>query len=147
MTSRMTPVVLLFVLLPAALFALGGREEAPPAAPAAGGQPARGEAVLSERLTSAELARMIAEKPESFLLIDVRTPGEYASGAIPKAVNIAYDLLPGQPPVEDRATPIVVYCRSGNRSAIAAKTLAEMGYANVTDFGGINRWEGELVRP
>ena len=139
MRSRLVLGALAFALLPAALFALGGREAA--------GPPARGEAGLPARLTSEELARLIEEKPDSFLLIDVRTPEEFRSGAIPKAINIAYDRLPEQPPAADRAAPIVVYCRSGNRSAIAAKTLAQMGYTNVSDFGGINRWEGSLVTP
>ena len=53
--------------------------------------------------------------------------------------------------IEDPFTPdkekeIVLYCRSGRRSAIAKKALVELGYKDVKDFGGINRWQGELVK-
>ena len=46
----------------------------------------------------------------------------------------------------DKQQLILVYCRSGRRSAIAKKALVELGYKDVEDFGGINRWKGELVK-
>ncbi len=143
MSIRFVMATLVICLFPAALFASGGSGE--PQASTPEPQAPQGGAVMSARLTSAELARMIAEKPDSFLLIDVRTPEEFKGGAIPKAINIPYDRLRDQPPATDRSARIVVYCQSGRRSAIAAQTLAEMGYTNVTDFGGISRWEGKRV--
>jgi phage shock protein E len=78
--------------------------------------------------------------------VDVRTPGEYNSGAIPGAINIPYTELADSLPTEDRSARIVVYCRSGNRSAVAKGILADLGFTEVNDFGGVYRWKGELVR-
>ncbi len=99
----------------------------------------------------AELSRLLAEPESEVLLVDVRTPEEFRQGRIGGAVLFPYDgierrkaefaALAGK---TDR--PIVVYCRSGRRSAIAAKTLADLGYTNVADFGGIDRWKGGLER-
>lgn len=87
-----------------------------------------------------------------FVLIDVRTAEEYAAGYIPGAVNIDRGLLEfkiGKAEVWDemglyipeKTDAIVVVCRSGNRSALAAKTLKEMGYENVKSLqGGWNAW-------
>lgn len=94
----------------------------------------------------AGLARMIAEAPGEFRLIDVRTPGEFSQGHIPTAENIDYRLIAERMADGERDQLIVVYCRSGNRSARAARTLASMGYTNVVDFGGINRWNGPVER-
>jgi phage shock protein E len=100
-----------------------------------------------QSLSSAELAEMMGREQDAPILIDVRTPAEYAAGHIPGAVNIPYDLLAGTLPTEDREAPVVVYCRSGRRSAIAKKTLESLGFTRVEDFGGIDRWAGELVFP
>ncbi len=90
--------------------------------------------------------RMDASK--GFLLLDVRTPDEFAGGHIPGAVNIEYqNIVKG---LADRKTPkdqaIYVYCRSGNRSATASRSLAEAGYTGVVDFGGIIDWPYEVVK-
>jgi len=44
-------------------------------------------------------------------------------------------------------TPVLVYCRSGNRSAQAARSLTALGYTRVYDLGAITAWDGDLVRP
>lgn len=93
-----------------------------------------------------ELARLIREKSEPYALVDVRSAGEYAAGHIPTAVNIPAADIAGNPPAKDLAALIIVYCASGRRSAAAAKALAELGYTRVTDFGGVSRWKGELVK-
>ena len=76
-------------------------------------------------------------------LVDVRTPDEYAAGNIPGSVNI--DVLTGHfgetaATMLDKAYTVAVYCRSGNRSKNAAKTLSMMGYNVVELDGGYNDW-------
>ena len=95
----------------------------------------------------ATLKKLIAEQREEYVLVDVRTKDEYESGFIPTAINIPYDTIANNLPTEDRSALIVVYCRSGRRSAIAQSALKELGYDNVVDFGGIDRWNWELEIP
>ncbi len=96
-------------------------------------------------LSPAELAEIVAQDSGEFILIDVRTPSEYRAGAIPSAINIAYDLLANMLPTEDREQKIIVYCRSGGRSSTARRTLEELGFNQVYDFGAIGNWQGELL--
>jgi rhodanese-related sulfurtransferase len=98
----------------------------------------------SGRIDSDELEKLIAEKSEDYILVDVRTKQEYESGYIPTAINIPHREIGENPPTDDRSAKIILYCRSGNRSNIARETLEKLGFSNVIDFGGINRWEGEL---
>jgi hydroxyacylglutathione hydrolase len=77
---------------------------------------------------------------EDHLLIDVRTPEEYASGHIPGAINISIQTLPDHLSEIPQDETIVVYCRSGNRSAAATDILVDAGYAPVYDLGGIQDW-------
>lgn len=74
------------------------------------------------------------------LLVDVRTPEEFASGHIPGAVNIALQTLPQQMETLPKDRPIVLYCRSGARSSTAAKMLAQRGFDNIHDLGGLIKW-------
>ena len=85
-------------------------------------------------------------KKENFVLLDVRTPEEFAEGHIRGAVLLPYDQVEQKAAslLHDKDKLIIVYCRSGRRSAIAADTLRALGYKNVKDFGGISRWQGEL---
>jgi sulfur-carrier protein adenylyltransferase/sulfurtransferase len=80
------------------------------------------------------------------LILDVREPDEYEQGAIPGALHIPRGHLEGQ--IEgrapDKSRPVVVHCASGFRSAFAAKTLQDLGYADVASLaGGFNRWKDE----
>ena len=85
---------------------------------------------------------------ENFVLLDVRTQEEFEAGHIAGAVLLPYDeiALKAATVLPDKEKEIVLYCRSGRRSAIAKKALVELGYKDVEDFGGINRWKGELVK-
>ena len=74
------------------------------------------------------------------VLIDVRTPDEFASGYIYNAINIAVETLEDRLDEVPNDIPIVVYCRSGNRSAVAAEILVSAGYQPVYDLGGIKTW-------
>jgi phage shock protein E len=91
------------------------------------------------------LARLVREGKPAYVLVDVRTPAEYESGHIPTAVNVPVDVIGTQLPIEAKDALIIVYCRSGNRSAAARKILVDLGYTNVVDFGAVSRWEGTLV--
>jgi rhodanese-related sulfurtransferase len=77
------------------------------------------------------------------LLIDVRTPEEFDSGHIQDAINISVETLPDRLTEVPGDLPIVVYCRSGNRSATAARILVSAGYQPVYDLGGIQTWIAE----
>jgi len=98
-----------------------------------------------EEITFEWLAQEIEEN-EALLVLDVRTEREYNSGHIPGAKLLPYDQIGEVLPGEDKKQPIVVYCRSGNRSAIAKASLERLGYTNVVDFGGLYRWKGPIER-
>ena len=87
------------------------------------------------------------EEESGYIILDVRTPEEFSERHIPGAINIpnetiGSDEIAGLP---DKDQLILVYCRSGNRSKQASQKLAESGYTNVVEFGGINDWPGETV--
>ena len=73
------------------------------------------------------------------LVVDVRTPGEFASGHHPRAVNIPIDQVQSRmAEFGDKKTPVVVYCASGNRSGRAKQALESAGYTQVTNAGGFS---------
>ena len=79
---------------------------------------------------------------EDYILLDVRTREEYDSGHIKGAVLLPYDEIGERAAARlpDKSAVILVYCRSGVRSEIAARELLSLGYVNVYDMGGINGW-------
>ena len=77
---------------------------------------------------------------EPHFLLDVRTPEEFATGHIAGAANISVQTLAERLSEVPEDQPVVVYCRSGNRSAQAAQILQEAGYSSVYDLGGVNAW-------
>lgn len=81
------------------------------------------------------------------VLIDVRTPEEYASGHIEGACNVPVDAIGSiSRTAADKQAPLYAYCASGARSTRACQMLARMGYASVKNIGGISRWNGDVVR-
>lgn len=92
-----------------------------------------------------ELQNLIDERGEPYILVDVRTPGEYKSGHIPTASQITHTDIGDTPPTPDKDARIILYCRTGNRSGQARQMLLGMGYQNVTNFGGVMDWPGRLV--
>ena len=81
------------------------------------------------------------------VLLDVRTPGEYAGGHIPGSKNLPLQsIFEIAQVVPDLQTPVYVYCQSGARSRRAATFLEKSGYAAVTDLGGISAYHGELKK-
>ena len=92
----------------------------------------------------AQTARELLDTAEPPLLVDVRRRDEWDEGHIPGALHIPRGWLESriEQAVPDRGRQIVAYCAAGNRSAFAAKTLEELGYADVVSLaGGINDWK------
>lgn len=85
---------------------------------------------------------------DPYVLVDVRTEEEYAEGHIEGALLLPLDQLEtlSEEQLPDKDATILVYCRSGNRSAQASALLVELGYTQIYDFGGIMDWPGEIVK-
>lgn len=96
-----------------------------------------------------ETAREMMEKDDGHVIVDVRRRDEYKAGHIPGAILIPNEEIGSEPPkaLPDLEQIILVYCRSGRRSKEASQKLADMGYTNVYEFGGIIDWTGETVVP
>lgn len=94
---------------------------------------------------STETAKQRLDTEKGIVLLDVRTVVENAEKRIPGSVLIPVEVIKTQATdkLEDKNATIFVYCRSGNRSAVAAQALADMNYTNVYDLGGINKWPYE----
>lgn len=126
---------------------LTGCAPSQPAAPAVDDmKPVEEEKADYIKITAEEAKAMMDEK--SVVVVDVRTPEEYAEGHIDKAVllplsAIAHD---AESVLLDKSATVLVYCRSGNRSKTASEELIEMGYKSVYDFGGIIDWPYEVVK-
>ena len=81
------------------------------------------------------------------ILLDVRTPQEYQEGHISESKNVALQALEGLKQVVTKMdTPVFVFCYSGGRSRQATKLLAQMGYTNIKDIGGIPAYTGKVER-
>ncbi len=93
-----------------------------------------------------EAKEMMAED-DDHIIIDVRTQEEYDSGHISGAICIPNESIIDEQPEElpDLEQIILVYCRSGRRSKEASQKLADIGYTNVYEFGGILDWTGDIV--
>ena len=98
---------------------------------------------------SGKEAKELMNSRTDYVIIDARTQSEYETGHIPGAILIPEyeiaDRAESELPNKDQL--ILVYCRSGRRSKIAAEELVKLGYTNVKEFGGINDWEYEVVKP
>lgn len=102
--------------------------------------------VSNRGITSSPALRdALLNEGERCTLIDVRTPAEYRSGHIPSAINIPHDRISKKPPKRPKDSLVVVYCRSGNRSAVARSHLVRLGFGRVANFGGVSKWDGPLV--
>ncbi len=100
----------------------------------------RGTTSAVQKLSPSAYQSQFAKANAPYLLVDVRTADEFATGHIHNAVNIPLDTVETRLNEIPRTEPIVVYCHSGNRSGQAAKILANAGYTKVYDLGGINAW-------
>ena len=97
---------------------------------------------------TAEEAKQIMDNEEGYVILDVRTQEEYDQGHIPGAVVISHEEIAekAEKVLTDKDQLILVYCRSGRRSKIAAEALVELGYTNIREFGGIIDWPYEVER-
>ena len=107
--------------------------------------PAESEATY--RQISMDAAITMMEEESNYMILDVRTPEEFADQHIPDAINIPNETIGTEeiPELPDKEQLILVYCRSGNRSKQASDKLVNLGYTNIVEFGGINDWPGETV--
>jgi rhodanese-related sulfurtransferase len=95
---------------------------------------------LPDEISPAELAAVY--KAGGVTVVDVREEWEYAEGHIPGAVLIPLGSLPDRVSEIPTDRPVVLVCRSGNRSAQAYQLLTERGFDNVTNMlGGMNQWQ------
>ena len=95
---------------------------------------------------TAEEAKQIMDSEESYIILDVRTQEEYDQGHIPGAIVISHEEIAekAEDVLADKNQLILVYCRSGRRSKLAAEALVELGYTNIKEFGGIIDWPYEI---
>ena len=95
---------------------------------------------------TAEEAKQIMDSEEGYIILDVRTQEEYDEGHIPGAIVISHEEIAekAEEVLTDKDQLILVYCRSGRRSKIAAEALLELGYTNIKEFGGIIDWPYEV---
>ena len=106
-----------------------------------------GGSATYEQISGAE-AKALMDSESGYIIIDARTQEEYDQGHIPGAIMIPeYEIAArAENELPDKNQLILVYCRSGRRSKIAAEELVKLGYTNVKEFGGIIDWEYEIVK-
>lgn len=135
----MKPFALCLALLPVAA-AAPTRAEDPKPAPAA--PKAAALAGIAPGAVDGQAARKLVAA--GVKVVDVRTPAEFAEGHVPGAVNIPYDEMPRRSSeVGPPSTPVLLYCRSGRRSALAGEALREKGFSQLYDMKSYDEWTTE----
>ena len=106
-----------------------------------------GGSATYDQISGAE-AKALMDSESGYIIIDARTQPEYDEGHITGAILIPeYEIADrAEKELPDKNQLILVYCRSGRRSKIAAEELVKLGYTNVKEFGGIIDWEYETVK-
>ena len=102
---------------------------------------------MYEQIT-AEEAKKIMDSDAEYIILDTREQDEFDEGHIPGAIMIPYTEIDSRAEemIPDKNNLILVYCRSGRRSKIAAESLSKLGYTNVKEFGGIIDWPYEVEK-
>ncbi|MBQ7083828.1 MAG: rhodanese-like domain-containing protein [Anaerotignum sp.] len=124
----------IIILLLAEMWTLGGC-----------GVPAQTENAGYQQIT-AEEAKELMDVWKYEIILDVREQDEYDEKHIPGAILFPVGMIDEETAagvIPEKDTMVLVYCRSGNRSKTAASKLAELGYTQVYEFGGINDWPYE----
>ncbi|MGL4650170.1 MAG: rhodanese-like domain-containing protein [Caldilineaceae bacterium] len=141
-------LALLFAaLLSFGLAACGGADQTAPASAANGAEPAAASASQiamadsPQQLSPQTYNEKFAAAGAAHQLIDVRTAAEFESGSISGAVNIPVEELEQRLDEVVGGQPVVVFCRSGNRSNLAARILDDAGFTGVYDLGGVVAWQ------
>ena len=97
---------------------------------------------------SSQQAKNLMDTGSDYIILDTRTEEEFAEGHIPNAILIPhYEIAQrAEKELPEKDQLILVYCRSGNRSKQASQILADLGYTNVKEFGGIIDWKYEIEK-
>ena len=103
---------------------------------------------LTYEQISGEDAKRLMDTETDFIIVDARTEEEFNEGHIEGAILIPeYEISErAEKELPNKEQLILVYCRSGRRSKIASQALADLGYTNVKEFGGIIDWQYEIVK-
>jgi rhodanese-related sulfurtransferase len=102
----------------------------------------------AEEISPAQVRKQVAADPQSLVILDVRRPDEYEAGHVPGAINIPHDEIAARLAELEASKdkPIVAYCGSGRRAAIALAVLHEAGFARLLHLtGDMPGWEPETV--
>ena len=113
-----------------------------------GSEKERGETASYQQITAEEAKSMMEEQLDTVIL-DVREQDEYDAGHIPGAVLLSVGTIDEETAasaIPEKDTVVLVYCRSGNRSKTASQALADLGYTQIYEFGGIKDWPYEVER-
>ena len=104
--------------------------------------------IINVKKISSEEAKNIIDTSNDEIIIDVRGKDEYEKGHIKDSILIPLDTLENtiEDIVKNKDSQILVYCRSGRRSAEASKIIKSLGYNNIYDFGGIIDWKYEIQK-
>lgn len=141
---RLSSIAIILVAVMALLIGCSGQPAPAQQAKPAAAAPAPAE--INTKITPQEYQEQFATSGAQHQLIDVRTPEEFASGHIAGAVNIPIQELPQRLSEVSMDQPVVLYCRSGNRSAQAAQFLAQADYPQIYDLGGVIAWQQAGLR-
>ena len=100
------------------------------------------------RYVSMDKIKEIMDENDNYIILDARTIEEYNEGHIPNAICIPNETIDESviTKLQRKDQLILIYCRSGNRSKQAATRLANLGYTNLVEFGGIMDWDGEIEK-
>ena len=107
-----------------------------------------GSSSLGYRQISMNEAVKMMKDEKNYIILDARSPDEYAEGHIPGAINVPNEEI-GTAEIAklpSKSQLILVYCRSGRRSKEASEKLVKLGYTNIVEFGGIQDYEGEIEK-
>ena len=102
--------------------------------------------VVYKNVSMAEGLKIAKENPDA-IIVDVRRDDEFKAGHIPGAVLLTLETITADTAAKvlpDKNQLLLIYCRSGRRSKIAANNLLELGYTNIIEFGGIIDYTGEI---
>lgn len=103
---------------------------------------------ITYEIISQTQAKDIMDNSTDYVIVDARTSEEFSEGHIKNAINLDYEEVTqkAESLLPDKNQLILIYCRSGRRSKIAAESLCQLGYTNVKEFGGIIDWQYEVVQ-